>query len=109
VPRWKLCYRRIQDPRNFAMVWVQELLQEQKAVFGPDPWPYNLEDNRKALEAVVRYEFEQGMIRKQLRLGHPTGKGDRGSPRQGPNRLRPRRRLTRSPPSAAAPCSTSEL
>jgi len=65
VPRWKLCYRRIQDPRNFAMVWVQELLQEQKAVFGPDPWPYNLEDNRKALEAVVRYEFEQGMIRKQ--------------------------------------------
>jgi len=31
----------------------------------PDPWPYNLEDNRKALEAVVRYEFEQGMIRKQ--------------------------------------------
>ena len=65
VPRWKLCYRRMQDPRNFAMVWVQELLQEQKAVFGPDPWPYNLEDNRKALEAVVRYEFEQGMIRKQ--------------------------------------------
>jgi hypothetical protein len=63
VPRWKLCYRRMQDPRNFAMVWVQELLQEQKAVFGPDPWPYNLEDNRKALEAVVRYEFEQGMIR----------------------------------------------
>jgi len=32
----------MQDPRNFAMVWVQELLQEQKAVFGPDPWPYNL-------------------------------------------------------------------
>ena len=42
MPRWKLCYRRMQDPRNFAMVWVQELLQEQKAVFGPDPWPYNL-------------------------------------------------------------------
>jgi 4,5-dihydroxyphthalate decarboxylase len=61
----ELCYRRMQDPRNFAMVWVQELLQEQKTVFGPDPWPYNLEDNRKALEAVVRYEFEQGMIRKQ--------------------------------------------
>jgi 4,5-dihydroxyphthalate decarboxylase len=61
----ELCYRRMQDPRNFAMVWVQELLQEQKAALGPDPWPYNLEENRKALEAVVRYEFEQGMIRKQ--------------------------------------------
>jgi 4,5-dihydroxyphthalate decarboxylase len=33
-------------------------------IFGPDPWPYNLEDNRKALEAVIRYEYEQGMIKK---------------------------------------------
>ena len=61
----ELCYRRMQDPRNFAMVWVQDLLQEQKAVFGPDPRPDNLEDNRKALEAVVRYEFEQSMIHNQ--------------------------------------------
>jgi 4,5-dihydroxyphthalate decarboxylase len=60
----ELCYRRMQDPRNFALVWLPDLMQEQKAVLGPDPWPYNLEDNRKALEAVVRYEFEQGMIRK---------------------------------------------
>jgi 4,5-dihydroxyphthalate decarboxylase len=61
----ELCYRRMQDPRNFALVWPQELLQEQKALFGADPWPYNLEDNRRALEAVVRYEFEQGMIKKR--------------------------------------------
>jgi 4,5-dihydroxyphthalate decarboxylase len=61
----ELCYQRMQDPRNFALVWPQAMLQEQKAVFGADPWPYNLEDNRKALEAVVRYEFEQGMIKKR--------------------------------------------
>lgn len=64
----ELCYRRMKDPRNFALVWVQELLQEQEAVFGKDPWPYNLEDNRKALEAVVRYEFDQGMIKKNLEI-----------------------------------------
>jgi 4,5-dihydroxyphthalate decarboxylase len=61
----ELCYRRMQDPRTFALVWPHELLREQAALFGKDPWPYNLEDNRKALEAVVRYEYEQGMIRKQ--------------------------------------------
>jgi 4,5-dihydroxyphthalate decarboxylase len=49
-------------------VWVKELVQEQETVFGPDPWPYNLEDNRKALEAVVRYEYDQGMIKKRPRI-----------------------------------------
>ena len=64
----ELCYRRMQDPRNLALVWVQELMQEQEAVFGKDPWPYNLEDNRKALEAAVRYVFDQGMITKRPKI-----------------------------------------
>ena len=41
-------------------------MREQKEALGADPWPYGLEPNRKALEAVLRYEFEQGMSRKQL-------------------------------------------
>jgi 4,5-dihydroxyphthalate decarboxylase len=64
----EICYERMRDPRNFALVWVKELMQEQEAVFGPDPWPYNVEDNRKALEAVVRYEFDQGMIKKKPQI-----------------------------------------
>lgn len=64
----QLCYEHMKDPRNFALVWVKELIQEQEAVFGPDPWPYNLEDNRKALEAVVRYEYDQGMIKKKPKI-----------------------------------------
>jgi 4,5-dihydroxyphthalate decarboxylase len=61
----EICYARNSDPRSFALVWVQDLMREQQEIFGPDPWPYNLEDNRKALEAVIRYEFEQGMIKKK--------------------------------------------
>ncbi|MBI2987704.1 MAG: ABC transporter substrate-binding protein [Deltaproteobacteria bacterium] len=64
----EVCYRHMKDPRNFALVWVKELMQEQEAIFGPDPWPYNLEDNRKALEAVVRYEYDQGMIKKKSKI-----------------------------------------
>ena len=60
----ELCYRRMQDPRTLALAWASEVLREQKEALGADPWPYGLaEANRKALEAVVRYEFEQGMIR----------------------------------------------
>ena len=61
----EICYARNSDPRSFALVWVQDLLREQREIFGPDPWPYNLEDNRQALDAVIRYEYEQGMIKKK--------------------------------------------
>ena len=64
----ELCYRRMRDPRNLALAWAREAIDEQQAVLGKDPWPYNLEDNRKALEAVVRYVFDQGMIRKKPKL-----------------------------------------
>jgi 4,5-dihydroxyphthalate decarboxylase len=64
----EICYERMKDPRNFALVWVKELMQEQGAIFGSDPWPYGLEANRTALEAVVRYEFEQGMINRKPKI-----------------------------------------
>jgi 4,5-dihydroxyphthalate decarboxylase len=60
-----LCYQRMKDPRSFGLVWVQELMKEQERIFGADPWPYNIEDNRAALEAVLRYGHEQGMIAKK--------------------------------------------
>jgi 4,5-dihydroxyphthalate decarboxylase len=61
----EVCYERMRDPRSFALVWVQDLVREQREIFGRDPWPYNLDDNRKALEAAVRYEYEQSMIKKK--------------------------------------------
>ena len=64
----EVCYERMKDPRNFTLVWVKDMIQEQEEIFGPDPWPYNLEDNRKALEAAVRYEHEQGMIKKKFKI-----------------------------------------
>src|SRR5438034_375507 len=32
----ELCYRRMHDPRNFALVWPHELLREQQTIFGKD-------------------------------------------------------------------------
>jgi 4,5-dihydroxyphthalate decarboxylase len=64
----EICYERMKDPRNFTLVWIKEAIDEQRKIFGDDPWPYNLEDNRKALEAAVRYEYEQGMIKKKFTI-----------------------------------------
>ena len=55
----ELCYRRMQYPRSFALVWPHELLREQAALFGKDPWPYNLEENRKMLELTKRLGFKR--------------------------------------------------
>lgn len=63
-----VCYQRMRDPRSLALVWAKEELEKQHAIFGTDPWPYDLENNRVALEAAVRYEFEQGMIKKKPKI-----------------------------------------
>ena len=64
----ELCYRRMRNPRVLALVWAEEHMKEQQAVFGKDPWPYNLEDNRANLEVAVRYAHDEGMIKTQPKL-----------------------------------------
>jgi 4,5-dihydroxyphthalate decarboxylase len=41
--------------------WMVAELEETRAVLGEDYWPYGLEPNRRALEALTRYSFEQGL------------------------------------------------
>lgn len=42
--------------------FVAGLLEEQLAIFGADPWPYGVEENRRSLEVFVRYMGEQGLL-----------------------------------------------
>ena len=35
-------------------------------VFGGDPWPYGVEENRASLEALVQYQVDQGLIAKPI-------------------------------------------
>ncbi|MBI2179291.1 MAG: hypothetical protein HYU31_00535, partial [Deltaproteobacteria bacterium] len=47
------CYERMKDPRSFALVWVKDLLDEQRAIFGPDPWPgMKAHTSRKSIGAA---------------------------------------------------------
>jgi 4,5-dihydroxyphthalate decarboxylase len=63
----EVCFDRMRDPRSFALVWVQDLMREQKEILAPILGPIILDDNRKDLEAAIRYEYEQGMIKKSRR------------------------------------------
>jgi 4,5-dihydroxyphthalate decarboxylase len=79
-----IAYRRIANPRMVPIAWVRTALEEQEAVLGSDPWAYGLTPaNRKNLETVLRYTFQQGMISRVPSLDSlfaDTDLGDAGGP-----------------------------
>ena len=59
-------WKSMLDPRKVSLVWMQDLLEEQQAAMGRDPWVYGLEPNRKSLEAMHRYGQLCGLVTKPL-------------------------------------------
>ncbi|HXP31972.1 MAG TPA: ABC transporter substrate-binding protein [Stellaceae bacterium] len=47
---------------RYMLPWMTADLDEIDEVFGGDPWPYGVEDNRPTLEALVTYLAEQSLI-----------------------------------------------
>ena len=62
----ELAWKQMEDPRRISLAWVRELIEEQREVLGPDPWPYDLPSNGKALETMIRYSHRLGMIRRPM-------------------------------------------
>ena len=54
------------DPRRVSLAWLSEAMDEQRRVLGQDPWSYDFESNRTALETVIRWSHEQGMIARRF-------------------------------------------
>jgi 4,5-dihydroxyphthalate decarboxylase len=46
--------------------WGASRMDEAKALFGDDPWPYGVEANRTTLESFIRFAWEQGVIAERL-------------------------------------------
>lgn len=57
------CYRRMRDARLWALVWNRALYEEEREVFGHDPFPYGIEANRRTLDALIRYSHQQGLLK----------------------------------------------
>ena len=58
-----------------SLPWFAQELEDTRRRMGKNFWPYGIEPNRKALEALFQYSHEQGLARKQLRiedLFHPS-------------------------------------
>jgi 4,5-dihydroxyphthalate decarboxylase len=63
-------YNRMEDARLSNLVWPHVYWEEEKKIFGPDPFPYSIEKNRKALDKLISYSLQQGLIKKEPKLEH---------------------------------------
>lgn len=59
-------WKKMEDPRRVSLAWFREALEEQRTVLGPDPWPYDLASNWKALDALCNYAASGGLTRQRL-------------------------------------------
>ena len=47
--------------------WLTKLIGDNAELLGKDWWPYGVEANRKAIDLCLRYNFEQGLVKRRYR------------------------------------------
>jgi 4,5-dihydroxyphthalate decarboxylase len=58
----------LSDRGGFSVVYLREAMKQQLAAWG-DPWKYGVKANRSTIDAFIKYNVEQGMIRKAPTYG----------------------------------------
>jgi 4,5-dihydroxyphthalate decarboxylase len=63
-----IAYKRMRylGTLRYMLPWMTAELDEIEETFGGDPWPYGLEPNRKAMDALVQYLVDQSLIAKSV-------------------------------------------
>jgi 4,5-dihydroxyphthalate decarboxylase len=52
---------------KYMLPWLIRHVEEARSLMGDDFWPYGFEPNVHTLETFLRYSFEQGLSKRQLR------------------------------------------
>ena len=60
--------KHVSDTRRSFLAWYGAELEEERELFGGDPWPYNIEDNRRVLETMARYAEMVGITERKLEI-----------------------------------------
>jgi 4,5-dihydroxyphthalate decarboxylase len=51
-----------------TLPWIGKEVEETTELMGDNYWPYGIEANRKALESLFQYSYEQGLAKKRLSI-----------------------------------------
>lgn len=58
-----------------TLPWVTQEFEDTRRLMGKNFWKYGIEANRKELELIMRYVYEQGLVKRHLKfeeLFHPS-------------------------------------
>jgi 4,5-dihydroxyphthalate decarboxylase len=62
------CVEFYDDPNWSRFIWGRHLFEEEREIFGEDPWPNGIEKNRANLERFIEYSLDQGLLEKRLKV-----------------------------------------
>jgi len=54
------------DPTFSNFAWIRDLWEEERDLFGGDPWRYGKAANQKVIKTLVRYGIEQGIASENI-------------------------------------------
>jgi 4,5-dihydroxyphthalate decarboxylase len=60
--------KHVSDTRRSFLAWYGAELEEERELFGRDPWAYNIKDNRAVLETMTRYAEMTGVTERKLEI-----------------------------------------
>ena len=63
-----ICMEYYDDPNWSRFVWGRHLFEEERQVFGDDPWPHGVKNNRANLERFIGYSLDQGLLERKLEV-----------------------------------------
>ena len=61
-------HSRIFNNMDLMFPWLNYLAEQDRQVLGRDWWPYRISANRKTLDTVLRYHFEQGITKRRFTI-----------------------------------------
>ena len=64
------CYHFLAEAGSpkVSSAWLQPLLEEERAIIGPDWYPYGIAQNRPSIEALLQYANEHGLTARRVKL-----------------------------------------
>jgi 4,5-dihydroxyphthalate decarboxylase len=63
---WAVDRMYFSGAQKYMLPWLFDDLREIDEVFGGDPWPYGIDENRPTLEAFVKYMHQQNFIPEEI-------------------------------------------
>ena len=66
----KIAYANMETTTSLKVTlpWVTQEFEETRKIMGTNFWPYGVEPNRKELELVMRYTYEQGLVKRSAKF-----------------------------------------